>query len=196
MQPRHEYRRRLPHYQPDSKVFFITFCTHRGWHLPEHARHIVPDACLRGNGGLFDLLAAVVMPDHVRLALVPKALPDGTVPVPKVLQVVKGASAHRITRELGRRGAVWQQESFERALRREEDLDQKIDYMLENPVASRTGAESVGLSLDLAEGGWTRKGQLRGKLSVNMRRASSKSGLRPDGRGRPSLHRSKTAVAN
>jgi REP element-mobilizing transposase RayT len=74
------------------------------------------------------------MPDHVHLALVPKALPDGTVPVPKVLQVVKGASAHRINRELGRRGAVWQQESFERALRREEDLDQKIDYMLENPV--------------------------------------------------------------
>jgi putative transposase len=33
-----------------------------------------------------------------------------------------------------RRGTVWQQESFDRALRREEDVDQKIDYMLENPV--------------------------------------------------------------
>jgi hypothetical protein len=50
------------------------------------------------------------------------------------MQVIKGTSAHRINRELGRRGIVWQQESFDRALRREEDVDRKIEYMLENAV--------------------------------------------------------------
>jgi len=134
MQQKHEYRRRLPHYQPDKKIFFITFCTHKRWRMPERVRQAVLDACLRGDGVLFDLLAIVVMPDHVHLALVPKPLPDGTVCVPKIMQVIKSASANRMTRELGRRGAVWQQESFDRALRREEDLDQKIDYMLKNPV--------------------------------------------------------------
>ena len=84
------------------------------------------------------------MPDHVHLALAPKAQPDGTVSVPKIMQVIKGTSAHRINRALGRHGCVWQQESFDRALRREEDVDQKIDYMLENPV--RAGL--VGNPLD------------------------------------------------
>jgi REP element-mobilizing transposase RayT len=140
----YEYRRRLPHYQPDNKIFFITFCAHKRWRMPERARQIVLDACLRGNGVLFDLLPVVVMPDHVHLALVPKARPDGTVSVAKIMQVIKGSSAHRINRELGHHGSVWQQESFDRALRREEDVDKKIDYMLENPV--RVGL--VGNPLD------------------------------------------------
>jgi REP element-mobilizing transposase RayT len=130
----YEYRRRLPHYQPDHKIFFFTFCTHKRWRMPERARQIVLDACLRGNGVLFDLLAVVVMPNHVHLALVPKALTDGTVFVSKILQTIKGASAHRINRELGPHGSVCQQESFDRALRREGDVGQKIDYMLENPL--------------------------------------------------------------
>jgi putative transposase len=141
---RREYRRRLPHYQPDNKIFFITFCTHKRWCLPESARQLVLEACLTGNGILFELLAVVVMPDHVHLAVLPKAAPNGTVLVPQILQTIKSVSAHRINRELGRRGPVWQQESFDRALRREEDVDQKIDYMLENPV--RAGL--VGNPLD------------------------------------------------
>ncbi len=130
----YEYRRRLPHYQPDNKIFFITFCTHKRWRMPERVRRIVLDACRTGNGILFDLLAVVVMPDHVHIALVPNALPDGTVSVAKIMQVIKGASAHCINRDFGRRGPVWQQESFDRALRRQEDVDLKNDYMLENPV--------------------------------------------------------------
>jgi len=101
--------------------------------MPERARQTVLDSCLRGNGVLFDLMAVVVMPDHVHLALVPKVVADGTVCITKIMQVIKGTSAHWINRELGRHGPVWQQESFERALRREEDVEQKIDYMLENP---------------------------------------------------------------
>jgi len=94
----------------------------------------VLDACFKGSGALFDVLAAVVMPDHVHLALVPKSLTDGSVFISKILQTIKDTSAHLINRALGRRGPVWQQESFERALRQEEDVYQKLDYMLENPV--------------------------------------------------------------
>ena len=131
---KYEYRRRLPHFQPDSKILFITFCTHRRWKLPPSARQIVLDVCLRGNGALFELFAGVVMPDHVHLALSPLCRHDGPVPVPEIMQAIKGTSSHRINRELGHRGPVWQQESFDRALRHEEQLDGKILYMLENPV--------------------------------------------------------------
>jgi len=131
---KYEYRRRLPHYQPDGKIFFITFCTRRRWQLPPLARQIVLDVCLRGDGVRFVLHAIVVMPDHVHLALVPVSTPDGTVSLPEILQVIKGTSSHRINRELGHRGAVWQQESFDRALRHEEQYEDKLLYMLENPV--------------------------------------------------------------
>jgi putative transposase len=134
MQAKYEYRRRLPHYQPDSKIFFVTFCTHHRWRLPPRARDIVLEVCRHGDGTHFELLAVVVMPDHVHLAVVPQLKPAGTVPIPSILQAIKSTTAHRINNELGHCGTVWQQESFDRALRREEQVDQKILYMMENPV--------------------------------------------------------------
>jgi hypothetical protein len=37
---------------------------------------------------------------------------------------------------LQRRGPVWESESFDRALRREESIDAKIDYLIRNPVGA------------------------------------------------------------
>jgi REP element-mobilizing transposase RayT len=82
----------------------------------------------------FDLYGLVVMPDHVHVALVPAYLAQGTIPVAAIMQAVKGASAHGINKFLSRRGKVWQEESFDRALRKEEEFTEKLYYMLENPV--------------------------------------------------------------
>lgn len=134
VQNKYEYRRRHPHYQPDHRVFFITFCTYRRRELSERARSIVLEVCLRGNSSLFELLAVVVRPDHVHLALDPLVSSDGPVCIARIMQAIKSTSAHRINRELGHEGTVWQQESLDRALRQEEQLEDKIDYMMENPV--------------------------------------------------------------
>jgi len=74
------------------------------------------------------------MPDHVHLALVPLCLSRGPVPIAEITQAIKGASARRINKLLNRRGRVWQEESFDRALRKEEQFQEKLYYMLENPV--------------------------------------------------------------
>lgn len=129
-----EYRRNLPHFQPDGKIFFITFCTFRRWVLPESARTLTLKAIQRGNGSQFDLFAAVVMPDHVHLALAPAMTRDGPFRIPDIMQAIKGTSAHSINRHFGRKGKVWQEESFDWALRREEALAAKIEYMMDNPV--------------------------------------------------------------
>ncbi len=50
------------------------------------------------------------------------------------MQEIKSVPAHRINKETGHVGHVWQEESFDRALRHEEDLAGKIEYMLTNPV--------------------------------------------------------------
>jgi putative transposase len=133
---KYEYRRKLPHYQPDFKTFFITFSTHERWILPEDARSLVLQTCLQGNGKNFRLHAGVVMPDHVHLILTPFYDADGPISLMEILQAIKGASAHRINRLLQRRGPVWESESFDRALRREENIDAKIDYLIGNPVGA------------------------------------------------------------
>jgi len=135
MRRRYDYRRKLPHLQPDFKAFFITFSTHRRWVLPETVRQIVIDTCLAGNGGKFRLYAVVVMPDHVHLVLQPKYDGAGPFSIPEIMQAIKGGSAHRINRAIGRKGKVWEEESFDRALRKEESIGQKIEYILGNPVS-------------------------------------------------------------
>jgi len=74
------------------------------------------------------------MPDHVHLVLTP--LYDGSafVSVAEIMQGIKSASAHKINRALNRSGQVWQRESFDRVLRREESIYAKVEYMIQNPV--------------------------------------------------------------
>jgi REP element-mobilizing transposase RayT len=90
------YRRRLPHLQRDSKPHFVTFCTFQRCQLPEKAREIVMNSCLQDNGTRYDLLAAVVMPDHVQMILIPLINDKEQRPwaMPEIMDAVKGASAH------------------------------------------------------------------------------------------------------
>ena len=47
----------------------------------------------------------------------------------EIMQAIKGASAHRVNKLLNRRGRVWQEESFDRALRKEDQVQEKLFYM-------------------------------------------------------------------
>jgi REP element-mobilizing transposase RayT len=134
--PQAFYRRQLPHLQCDDKQHFVTFCTARRWVLPERVRSIVLECCLHDNGTKFDLRVAVVMPDHVHMMFMPLVNQQAMeiYSLAEILDAVKGASAHKVNKVLGRRGRVWQPESFDHVLRSLENLDAKIAYLLENPV--------------------------------------------------------------
>ena len=131
---KYDYRRKLPHIQPDFKAFFITFCTYKRWLLPACARDLVIETCLYGNERLFWLYGLVVMPDHVHVVLLSLYDGNGPISIPEITQAIKGTSAHQVNKLLGRKGKVWQDESFDRALRREESIEAKVNYILENPV--------------------------------------------------------------
>ncbi len=134
--PKAFYRRQLPHLQRDNKPHFLTFCTYHRWILPEHIRNIVLDCCLHDEGTRIDLQVAVVMPDHVHLICTPLVNEQAMEvrPLAEITHAIKGASAHKINQELGRKGRVWQAESFDHVLRSSESLDQKGHYLRENPV--------------------------------------------------------------
>jgi REP element-mobilizing transposase RayT len=82
------------------------------------------------------LQAAVVMPDHVHLIFTPLVNSEKreVYSLGQIMDAIKGASAHRANRELERMGRVWQTESFDRVLRRSEKLEEKVAYILDNPV--------------------------------------------------------------
>ena len=132
------YRRRLPHFQGNRKTYFVTFCTKDRWILPEFTRQIVLEHCLYDHEKKFFLYCAVVMPDHVHLIFSPnedeRGTPFGLV---EILRGVKGASAHSLNKALGRKGSVWQDESFDHVLRSNEDLIEKLQYVCANPVRKR-----------------------------------------------------------
>jgi REP element-mobilizing transposase RayT len=95
---------------------------------------MVMDTCVAGNGLKFDLYGLVVMLDHVHVAMIPMCRAEGSIPIAEIMQSIKGTTAHRINQLLNRRGKVWQEESFDRALRKEEGFTETLYYMLENPV--------------------------------------------------------------
>jgi hypothetical protein len=91
-QPRlakYHYRRRLPHLQKADTALFVTFCTGARLPLPETARDLVLEHCLREAGVArvpspatawkprIHLHAVVVMPDHVHLLFDPRRDENG-----------------------------------------------------------------------------------------------------------------------
>jgi len=74
------------------------------------------------------------MPDHVHLVLTPLYDGTGFCSLAEIMQGIKSSSAHQINRLLERQGQVWQHESFDRVLRREEGIEAKVAYIIENPV--------------------------------------------------------------
>ncbi len=106
------------------------------WIIPERVRNVVLESCLHENGIKIDLKVAVVMPDHVHMIFTPLTNREAmeVYSLAEIMNGVKGASAHRVNRILGRRGTVWQAESFDHVLRSSESLDAKILYLLENPA--------------------------------------------------------------
>lgn len=82
------------------------------------------------------------MPDHVHLLLRPREIAAGIWPdLGKILKLVKGGGARRINLALGRSGSVWQDESYDRIVRDEQEFEEKWNYMRENPVRARLVAE-------------------------------------------------------
>jgi REP element-mobilizing transposase RayT len=123
-------RRHLPHLQRDGKTYFVTFVTHRRLVLPPAARDLVFATIVYEHRRSCYLHCAVVMPDHVHALFTP--LDEWT--VPKIERRMKGVSAWKINGLLSRSGALWLSESFDRALRCDEDLVRKADYICANPV--------------------------------------------------------------
>jgi putative transposase len=123
-------RRHLPHWSREGSVYFVTFRTAMGTLTPAE-RSLIFGHLRSGDGRFYTLIATCVMPDHVHILIRPN---DG-MEMSRVLKGIKGVTARLINQARGTRGHVWQDESWDRIVRDEREFTEKLNYMLNNPVA-------------------------------------------------------------
>ena len=111
--------------------------THGRWVLPDNARSIALEHVRRQHPSRIFLYAAVVMPDHVHMLFHPMVDAAGQVrSLAEIMDSIRGPSAHAINKALERKGAVWQEEFFDRLLRHGE-FEKTLNYICLNPVRRR-----------------------------------------------------------
>lgn len=125
------YRRNLPHWRIDTATYFVTWRLFPGACLLQASeRTAVAQAIVHFDGSRYALHAYVVMDDHVHVIVRPSAC----MPLEQIVHSWKSFSANRLQREHGRRGVVWQRESFDRIVRDENEWLEKIQYIINNPM--------------------------------------------------------------
>jgi REP element-mobilizing transposase RayT len=82
-----------------------------------------------GQSGRCDVLAWVLMPDHLHLLLV---LREST--LSELMRALKGQTARVVSAMRGSKGQVWQRGFHDHGLRREEELLDIARYIVANPL--------------------------------------------------------------
>ena len=96
----------------------------------EDAREEVRRSLHYFNGTRLTLHAAVIMPNHVHCLMEPL---EGF-KLSELLKSIKSYSAHEINKRLGRKGAFWQNESYDHIVRSEKQYARYVHYIRENPI--------------------------------------------------------------
>lgn len=70
------------------------------------------------------------MPDHVHLIL--KPIEENS--LSRIMQGIKSSTAKKINAHRQTQGPLWQSESFDRILRDEQEFNEKLQYIADNPL--------------------------------------------------------------
>ena len=135
----HYSRRRLPHFEKPWAIYAVTITTTHRRCLSPQARTIVLNAWRHFHNARYELFALCVMPDHVHALFQPwpknEASREETTfwSLTELMRALKSFTAREINRADGKAGAVWEKETFDRYIRSDRDLEEKLHYILRNP---------------------------------------------------------------
>jgi REP element-mobilizing transposase RayT len=125
------YRRRLPHWRMSGAVYFVTWRLHPMQpDLKSEEKELLSSALKHFDGERYELLAYVVMHNHVHVLVSPKInhrLQD-------IVFSWKSFTAYVLQRKFLRRNSIWQDEYFDRIVRDEAEFLEKAQYILNNPL--------------------------------------------------------------
>jgi len=112
------------------------------WLRRPEIQDIVEEALRHFHGDRYQLGHYVIMPNHVHGLVTPAASWD----LSAILHSWKSFTANRINREVNRRAALWQEETYDHIVRDEEELAACERYIVDNPVQAglREGEYRLG----------------------------------------------------
>jgi len=134
-------KRRLPHFERPWGKYMVTFSTRQKRQLTPAERDLVMASILYAHEHRqYQLFAACVMPDHVHLLFEPQIKEQDQegkpvfYPLGEIMHGIKSTTAHRINKAAKVTGVhVWEEESFDRLMRGDADLEEKFHYICRNP---------------------------------------------------------------
>src|SRR5438270_5695450 len=134
-------RRNLPHFERPWAKYMVTFSTRERYRLTSPERDIVLKSVLYAHQHRqYQLYAACVMPDHVHLLFEPQIKEQDKEGKPmfwslgEILSGIKSTTAHKINKAAKVKGVhVWEEESLDRLMRGDADLEEKFHYICRNP---------------------------------------------------------------
>ena len=134
------YKRRLPHFERPWAKYMVSFSTRKRRQLSPPARDAVLKSLLFGQDQRrYQLYAACVMPDHVHFLFEPQIKEQDKEgkpvfwPLAELFHSIKSFTAHEINKLENITGQVWENESFDRMIRGDADLEEKFHYICRNP---------------------------------------------------------------
>ncbi len=134
------WKRRLPHFERPWAKYMVTFSTRERRQLTPADRDVVLASILYAHDHRqYELYAASVMPDHAHLLFEPQIKSEDAEGKPvfwsamEIVQAIKSVTAHRINKATETSGSVWENESFDRLIRSDADLEEKFNYITRNP---------------------------------------------------------------
>jgi putative transposase len=105
------------------------------WLRDPRIADLVAESMHHRDGGVYDLDAFCIMPNHVHVVYTPLPRADGTYhAMSAIMHSLKRYTARQANRLLGRRGSFWQRENYDHVVRDEAARQRIINYVLNNPV--------------------------------------------------------------
>lgn len=102
-------------------------------------RKLVENAIMFYNNDRYEVIACVIMPNHVHILL----QLNGSYTLAPIMQSIKRYSAKLINQQLNRTGSVWMKRYFDRIVRSERNLNHYVNYIVKNPKFLREGEFSL-----------------------------------------------------
>ncbi len=114
----------------EGATYFVTWRLRREQpELSPQERTVVATALRHHDGDRYRLYGYVVMNDHIHVVVEP-------VPGRRLETIVQGwksYTAHRLSKGTSRVSPVWLDEYFDRVIRSEAELTEKLNYICSNP---------------------------------------------------------------
>ena len=103
------------------------------WLKEVQIAQLISDAIHYRDGKVYTLDAFCIMPNHVHLVITPKLCDYQYYSLARIMKSLKGYTARWANQLLGRSGYFWHHESYDHAIRSEQELMRIVEYVLDNP---------------------------------------------------------------